>query len=72
MEYCQRLLGKDASQAAHVANELVMDLQTGTDYPPTIRPMVAPEVLAGDIRNMVAAIKLKKMKLELKKINIHN
>jgi len=60
LEYCQRLLGKDAQQSAQMANELVMDLQTGTDYPPTIRPMVETDVLTEQMRNMVNSIKLKK------------
>lgn len=60
LEYCQRLLGKDSQQATHIANELVLDLQTGTDYPPTIRPMAEPAVLAAQLQGMVDAIKAKK------------
>ncbi len=59
LEYCARLLGKDAQQAAQVANELVLDLQVGTDYPPTIRPMVEPSVLVDQLRSLVMAIKEK-------------
>ena len=59
LEYCVRLLGKDAQQATQVASELVQDLQIGTDYPPTIRPMVEPAILAQQLRSMVSAIKLK-------------
>jgi intracellular multiplication protein IcmO len=60
LEYCQRLLGKDSQQATHIANELVLDLQTGTDYPPTVRPMVEPAVLAAQLQSMTDAIKAKK------------
>ncbi len=69
LEYCLRLLGKDAQNATQVANELVLDLQIGTDYPPTIRPMVEPDVLAEQLRSMVDAIKVKKEKSEAEGID---
>jgi intracellular multiplication protein IcmO len=60
LEYCQRLLGKDAQYSSHVANELVTDLRMGTDYPPAIRPMLTAEALTEQVQQFAAAVTTKK------------
>ena len=61
IEYVQRLLGKAGRQATTIANELIGDMDRGTDYPPAPLdpPVLAPQVTA-KLRDILAAITLKK------------
>ncbi len=61
IEYVQRLLNKTGRQATTIANELIGDMDRGTDYPPAPLdpPVLAPQVTA-KLREILAAIKLKK------------
>lgn len=61
IEYVQRLLGKTGRQSTTIANELIGDMDRGTDYPPAPLdpPVLAPQITA-KLREILAAITLKK------------
>lgn len=61
LEYIQRLCGKTGKQSASIAQELVGDMDRGTDYPPpALDPPVLPPHLAASLRKVVESITLKK------------
>jgi intracellular multiplication protein IcmO len=61
LEYVQRLLGKSGRQATSLANELIGDMDRGTDYPPAPLdpPVLAPQITA-KLYEIIEAISLKK------------
>lgn len=61
IEYVQRLCGKTGRQSMTIAMELVGDMDRGTDYPPApLDPPVLPPQITNKIREIIAAITLKK------------
>lgn len=60
IEYVQRLCGKSGRQSAGVANELIGDMNRGTEYPPRSQPSGTAPDIAAKVRELVANIHLKK------------
>jgi intracellular multiplication protein IcmO len=61
MDYVQRLAGSNGQQASKIAQEILMDMQKGTQYPPIHKPERSAEQLAQLIEQMAGDIALKKM-----------
>lgn len=66
IEYIQRLCGYSGRQSASVANELVGDMQRGTDYPPRAVPSGTAESIAAKVQELVSNIQLKKTEAKQK------
>lgn len=61
VEYIQRMCGQSSKQASKIANELVADMDRGTDYPPKLPDVViAGSELAIKARDVIAVITQKK------------
>ena len=60
IDYIERLTGSSENRAASVATEIIKDMQTATQYPPTITEKPTGEQLAEIAIDLVQEISLKK------------
>lgn len=66
MSIIERLSGKPDKHASNIAGEIIKDMQTATEYPPSAVDKISPDELSGVVNDLITVIQQARQKAEEK------